>query len=405
MASKDLRETIAAAAALTPKKGIENVAAGLSPKAHRAAQKPSVIADAFGHDVAYHFSFLGSGQAGARISQSFYDLGYRRVAFFNTTDSDFAGLSDEPARMSLDIGGAAKDMRLARQALQGREEEVRDLLQRAWGDTTEWGIICVGLGGGTGSGTAKPLIELARKFMESKGKEPRVGAVVSLPFVSDGQQIARNAVTAFNELIQAKVSPLVVIDNDRVHKIYNPSMRELLPKSNQLVSRLFHLFNELAATRSEHITFDRAEFGQLLSGGIVVMGSADIPVEDIKSPADVSTKIREELTQSVLASVDLKKGRTAACIFVAGDDVLDSLNRDFFNAGFTQLDRIVGAAHPEGTEKIVHRGIYPGVAGGLQCYTLVADLEPPADKLAALGREAGLGSRSKPSVANHLGVD
>lgn len=390
-----------------PKKGIANVAKAAAPSSHKAASVKAVeVKDTFDYDTAMHMAFVGAGQGGGKIAQAFWDVGYRRVGAFNTTDSDFDGLATEMPKMSLDIGGAAKDMNLARNAMKGRDEEVWDLYTRAWGSKFDCALVCVGLGGGSGSGSALTLVNIARKYMEAKGLPPRVGAIVSLPSVDEGQQAARNAVTAFQELLAAKVSPLIILDNDKVDEVYqHPPMSKLLPLSNQLVSQHLHLFNQLAAAKSKHITFDRAEFAQLLDGGIVVMGSADLSVADIQSPADVSAAIKEQLANSVLADVDLSTGRKAACVFVASNEVLDNYSKEYFAAGFTMLNRILGKAHGEDTPVVVHRGLYPESEEGLQCYTMVSELDPPAKKLQALAREAGLPRGAVPSVAKHLRVD
>jgi cell division GTPase FtsZ len=391
-----------------PKKpgGIANVAKSMNPSSHKAAAKPTVIKDEFDYDTAMHMAFVGAGQGGGKIAQAFWELGYRRVGAFNTTENDFAGLAPEMPKYSTHTSGAAKDMELARQAINGRDEDIWDLYQRAWGSQFDCVLVCASLGGGTGSGTVLPLVKLARKYMEAQKQPVRVGAVVSLPFVTEGQQVARNAVRAFRELVAEGVSPLIVIDNDRVDEVYTPVMRELLPKSNECVSQLFHTFNRLAATKSEHITFDRAEFAQLLDAGIVAMGSAEIDVANVRSPADVSSAIRDQLANSVLAQVDLRTGKKACCLFVSSDDVLNTFGRAHFDAGFTQLNRIVGQGHPEGTEVIIHRGLYPLADDGLQCYTMVADLAPPETKLKALAKEAGVREVAQPgSVARHLKVD
>lgn len=388
-----------------PRKGIANVAKAAAPSTHKpAAVKAAEVKDEFEFDTAVHFAFIGAGQGGGKVAQSFWDIGYRRVGAFNTTDSDFSGLATEMPKLSLDIGGAAKNMQLARNAMKGRDEEVWDLYTRAWGTKFDCAIVCVGLGGGSGSGAALPLIQLARKYMESKGLPPRVGAVVSLPSVDEGQQVCRNAVNAFKELVDAKVSPIIIIDNDAVDELYHPPMSQLLPKSNELVSQLLHLFNQLAATKSPHITFDRAEFVQLLDGGIVVMGSADLPVENISNPADVSAAIKDQLANSVLAKVDLRTGKKAACVFVAAQDVLDSFGKEYFAAGFTMLNRIVGSAY-DGADVVVHRGVYPETENGLQCYTMISELSGPTEKLTALAKEAGITGQAAASVAKHLRVE
>lgn len=229
-----------------PRPAISNVAKAAMPTQHKAAAvKAAEIADQFSCDTAMRLAFVGAGQGGGKIAQAFWNIGYRRVSAFNTTDSDFAGLDPEMPKMSLDIGGAAKDMQMARNAMRGRDEEVRDLFSRGWGKKFDCAIVCVGLGGGSGSGAALPLVELARKFMEGENLPVRVGAIVALPSVDEGQQAARNAVTAFHELHAAGVSPLIIIDNDKVDDLYRPPMSRLLPMSNELVSSLLHLFNQL----------------------------------------------------------------------------------------------------------------------------------------------------------------
>lgn len=383
-----------------------NVARAAAPSAHAAARvRAEAVADAFDHETAVRFAFVGAGQGGGRIAQAFWDVGYRRVAAFNTTDSDFAGLADELPRFSLGVGGAAKDMAAARAAMRGRDEEVWDLFTRAWGRSFDRAVVCVGLGGGSGGGACVPLVRLARRYMESHGLAPRVGAVVSLPGVDEGRRVARNAVEAFAELAAERVSPLVVIDNDAVDALYRPPMAHLLPKSNELVSRLLHLFNRLAATKSRHITFDRSEFEQVLDAGLVVFGSADLPTESIAGPADVSQAIKEQLAASVLARVDPRTAKKAACVFVAGSSVLEAYGKEYFAAGFTMIDRVVGSAHAAGdAEVVVHRGLYQEGDDGLQCYVLIGGAEPPFDKLAALARVGGLPEAEVPHLARHLRV-
>lgn len=391
----------------------QNLAAQLAPGAFKKAVQPAAIEDAIEHPLACKFAMLGSGQGGSKLASSLWGLGYRRVGLFNTTANDWADVDKDIPQLSLDIGGAAKDTSLARDALLGRDEEVWDLFTRAWGTSFDRALITASLGGGTGSGTVWPLIRQARKYMEQHKLTPKVGAIVSLPTLGDGSVMARNAVIAFKELIDNSVSPLIVVDNQKVNEIYNPGAKALHPRANELVTRLFHLFNKLAAQRSQYVTFDQAEFGQLLDGGIVVMGCADIDVPALRSPADISAAIREQLANNVLADADLKTAHSAACIFVGSDDVLD-LSTAYFDAGFTTLDRIVGANRPDLAEKptLIHHGLYAdedaSAEKSLQCYTMVSGLDVPATRLRELAKKAGLfavNNKTAPAGARHLNVD
>lgn len=394
--------------------GPANIAKALT-SAGSPASKPVVIDDTFDYETAFRMAFLGTGQGGCRIANTFWNIGYRRVALFNTTDQDFHedGINLQVPRLCLGGGGAGKDTARAKAQLSGREEEVWDLMIRAWGNGVDCALVCVSLGGGTGSGTAVELVKLARKYLEAKGRPPRVGAIVSLPFRGEGPRIAYNAVMGFRELLVAKVSPLLIIDNSRINEIFkNKGFGKLYPLANQAVSELFHLFNRLAGTRSPYLTFDQSEFAQLLDSGIAVMGMADIPIERIKTPADISEQVRENLLNNVQAAVDLRRGRKAACLFVAHPDVVDALPLDYFDAGFTQLNRILGSAGAvkrSDAPVVVHRGLYPGVDAGLQCYVMVSELDPPHSRLAELAKEASDAAdlneaRTPSTMAKFLGV-
>lgn len=400
---KDLKKSLKAAEQATPKGDVGNVARSLLPSAQPLTEQVE-IDDAFEYPTALRMAFLGTGQGGSRIANTFWNTGYRRVGCFNTTDSDFHGLVDEMPKFSLDIGGAKKDAKLAGDSLVGREEDIWDLFTRAWGTDVDCGIICASLGGGTGSGTVAKLVELGRKYLATKhpGRPARVGAIVSLPGLFEGQQQARNAVNAFKSLLTIKASPLIVLDNARISELFKPSMLKLYAKANDTVVQLLHLFNRLAKIHSEHTSFDESELTQLLDSGIIVMSGVDIPVNSIKSPADVSGVIRDHLTNNILAAVDLKKGKKAACLFVGTPEVLDRFQPPFFEAGFEQLGRIVGAAYDD-AETVLHTGVYTNTDEGLQCYTMIGDLEPPMERLAGLAKTAGLTEAKTPgSLANFL---
>lgn len=403
---RDLRRAKDAAEAALPKPtGVGNVAKQLLPTA--PAPKSTVnVEDTFEYPTALRMAFLGTGQGGSRIANTFWDMGYRRVGIFNTTDSDFQGLVDEIPKLSLDIGGAKKDARLAEQSLNGREEDIWDLFTRAWGDDVDCGMICASLGGGTGSGTVARLIEIGRKYLATKnpGRPPRVGAIVSLPSAFEGQQQARNAVNAFKALLQIKAAPLIIVDNARISELFKPSMLKLYAKANETVAALLHLFNRLAKVHSAHTSFDESELAQLLDGGIVVMSGVDIPTDTVKSPADISGAIRTRLAESVLAAVDLQKGRMAACLFVATPEILDSFPPSYFEAGYQQLSRIVGSAFAD-RETVLHTGVYTDTDEGLQCYTMISGLEPPMERLNGLAKTAGLETKGAGSLASFFRLD
>ena len=357
---------------------------------------PTVIEDDVSGDLAYRFSFVGVGQCGGRIAEQFWELGYRRVLAINTTHTDLDDLLDDLPKLDLETGGAGKDMDYGEASVTRHAEKIYEALERAWGAETDYALICAGLGGGTGGGAAGKLIEVVQRFLSDHGDEPRrAGAIVSLPQSHEGQRVCRNAVNAFERVLQSNPSPLIVIDNERINALYRVGASQFYQQANQVVSNLLHTLNRLAAQRSNLLTFDRADFATLLDAGLAVLGASEIREYD--TPAAISAAIAHHLERTVLAEVDLSKGKAAACIFVAGETILANTPLDTFAAGYQMLDRMLAT---DGS--VVHRGVYQGVKERLQCITMVSGLPIPRNRLLHL---AGKGGVAKSDMAAFLGVD
>jgi cell division GTPase FtsZ len=367
----------------------------LSPVIATNAASPRLIADAFDTDVAFRLAFVGAGQCGGRLVERFWELGYRRCLAVNTAHTDLEELHGDLPKLDLETGGAGKDMEYGQAAVDRRSQEVFEMLARHWGDQVDYVFVCAGLGGGTGGGACVKLVELARRYLKDNGGDPqRVGALVSLPQENEGPRVCRNATKAFSELHKTSPSPFVIIDNKRISQLYQVGINQFYGVCNEKVTDLLHVFNRLAAQKSHLITFDQADFASLLDAGIVVFGASNIDKYD--SPADVAEAIRLHLEQSVLAQVDLKQGRVAACVFVGGEDILNRLPMDYFDGGFEMFDRLLLP------DSLLHRGIYQGSRDSLYCYTMISQLPPPLERLRALAAKGGV---TRDGVAGYLGVD
>ena len=360
----------------------------------KSAVRQHDVTDNFDYDVAFNMAFIGVGQGGGRVAETFHKLGYGRVGAINTDHADLEGLTAEIPKLDLRTGGAGKDPAKGKAAIESHDESVYDLLTRAVGKKPDYIMVCAGLGGGTGSGAAAKVIEVARKYMEENGRDPkRVGAIVTLPHHAEGQTPSRNAVRAFGQIYKLGVTPLFIIDNKRIGELFQKGVSEFYGTANNQIAKLFHLFNRLAAQKSTITTFDRADFATLLDSGICVFGAS--PVQAYNSPADISQAVRDQLASTILAEVDLKAGRKAGCIFVGGEEVLNQVPMDFFDGGFSMLTRLLA----EGS--VVHRGIYTGSTSDLRCYTMLSELPPPAERLQRLAKE---GNVPEAGLAEYLGV-
>jgi len=347
--------------------------------------------------AAFKFAFIGCGQGGSRIAESFYKLGYRRVCCINTTNQDLKGI-DIPESNKLVIGegegGAGKNPANGARIAKESQDDIYDLMRRSFGNDFDRIFVCVGAGGGTGSGSADVVIEVAHSLArtlkkESDSTQTIVGAIASMPKVNEGGTVNANAHAALESLFRQvgtdtgklggrNLSPLVVLDNDRINKIYpNLSVSQFWDMANRNISSLFHLFNSIAVKNSEFSTFDRADFKDLLQSGVVTFGAC--PVSNWQEQSGISRAIRENLKGNVLVGgFDMSQARKAGCIFIAAKEVLDQIPQDNLEHGFAGLARIMQ------DDNTIHRGIYTGSKQGLVVYTMIGELARPTERMSEI---------------------
>jgi len=370
------------------------------PMPEEGVAEGEVVKDEF--EGAFDYAFVGAGQAGSRIVESFWKLGYRRVCCVNTNSQDLAGIDiPESNKLVMDIGsgGAGKDPAKGAKAIQSYYEDVYDLMRRSFGRKFDRVFVSVGAGGGTGSGCAKALVDIAhdiaRSFkVEEEGGKPAVGAIAALPKTTEGAKVNFNAHGVLDDLFSMvgsdagklagrSLSPLIVIDNDRINRLYpNLPVAKFWDVANRNVSSLFHLFNTIAIRDSDFTTFDRADLKDILESGTVTFGAC--PMKKWGAADDISYAIRDNLRRNVLVGgFDLKQAKAAGCVFIAHGDVLEKVPQAYLEHGFEMLSRIMGAG------SVVHRGIYRGGKPGLVVYTILGELGRPDERMEEIARVGG----------------
>ncbi len=343
---------------------------------------------------AMKFCFIGSGQGGSRIAETFWDIGYRRVCAVNSTSRDLNPVK-LPDKRKLVIGdsqdkGAGKDMVLGKQYAKQSREKILDLMRRSFDVEFDRIIITIGAGGGTGAGSAEVLVEIAREWAEScdvakADGPPKVGVILALPQRSEGVKPSKNAVDLlsrmFNLQIKNLISPLVIIDNQRIDEVYpDVSVDKFWSTANQSICSLFHLFNLVAAKDSQYVSFDRADYDDILSSGIVSFGAT--PMAKPKSSTDISAAIRQNLSNNILSGgFDIKQATKAGCVFLAGAQILGDVPQSWINHGFEMLTRMLG------DDSVVHRGVYKSTKDELAAYMLIGGLPMPYERIVALRRD------------------
>lgn len=156
---------------------------------------------------------VGVGGGGNNAVNRMIDAGVKGVEFlvFNT---DRQALKNSNAETKIQLGekitkglGAGANPEIGEQAAEESIDEIREAL-----DGADMVFITAGMGGGTGTGAAPVIAEVAKELgLLTVG-------VVTKPFTFEGRKRAKSAEIGINAL-KGKVDTLVIIPNDRLLSI------------------------------------------------------------------------------------------------------------------------------------------------------------------------------------------
>lgn len=359
---------------------------------------------------AINYAFIGAGGAGNRIAEQFYQLGYKKTVVINTAEQDLASIAiPDDQKLTLDVGfsGAGKDMVKGEQAFEKKRAQVLELIKRVFGENfaekPHHVMICIGAGGGTGGGSAIPLILTVKDYLRYIGSDDldkKVGVILSLPTKAEAssKRVAYNAVSLAEKLSgmaedpTPSISPLLLIDNDRISKMYRGlTVRQYYPQINRDVASLFHLFNDICLKAGDPLSFDPEDYQSIITaGGHAIFGVSNL--KEATSAEDISKAIFDNLDRTLLATgFDLTTAKVGGSVLIGSDRMFDEVEglMDAAERGFGLLSSM--------TKSTVHRGMYTDARDTLRVYTLLGGLSRPRDRYRQLRTLAGEGYPSMKS--------
>jgi cell division GTPase FtsZ len=341
--------------------------------------------------VGFKFGFIGAGQGGGKIAESFHQAGYARVGVINTADQDLASVNVPHKFKFGEQQGAGKDRSVARKAFVNQREDVVDFIKASIGEDVDRIFVTVGAGGGTGAGVCSELVKTVKAYQDTiKASSQKVGLILALPKLSEGKKVSSNAYETLKEaceLVQQKVvSPLIILDNEKINDLYPKlPINKFWQVANANITSLFHLFNNIVTKSSQYTTFDTNDYKTVLDSGIMVFGAMNI--NNVETEQALSKAVRENLKRNVLCGdLDLSTGTVAAAIAIGDQQTLDKIPQEHIDNAFNQLNRTLK------TNSTVHQGIYKGVKSGLSVFTAIGGIAAPIEKIKALQKMANSGN-------------
>ncbi len=211
---------------------------------------------------------VGCGGAGGNAVNRMVEAGLRGVEFISlNTDKQALAMSLAPNR--LQIGdkltkglGAGAIPDVGRRAAEESREEISQMLRGS-----DLVFVTAGMGGGTGTGAAPIVAEIARDL------GCLTIGVVTKPFAFEGKQRMKNAEAGIMDLM-ARVDTLVVIPNDRLLQVVTKgtTMMEAFKIADDVLRQGIQGISDLIAVPAL-INLDFADVKTVMeSGGMAHMG-------------------------------------------------------------------------------------------------------------------------------------
>jgi cell division protein FtsZ len=296
---------------------------------------------------------VGIGGGGVNAVNRMIEGGLRGVEFIAVnTDAQTLLMSD--AEVKLDIGrettrglGAGSDPELGRRAAEEHADEIEEILKGA-----DMVFITAGEGGGTGTGGAPVVAEIARNLGALT-----IG-VVTRPFGFEGRLRATQADLGITELKKA-VDTLIVVPNDRLLQVSDPTtpVLDAFRMADQVLYQGVEGITSLITTPGL-INLDFADVRSVMTGaGSALMGIGHGSGEDRA----------EEAARSAISSPLLEssiEGARGLLLSIAGptDLTLHEVNR--------AADTITRVAHPDAN--IIFGAVVDDVLGEEVRVTVIA---------------------------------
>ena len=289
---------------------------------------------------------IGTGGAGNNTINRINEVGIvgAETIAINTDAQDLLYTSaDKKIIIGKDLTkglGAGSNPKVGEEAARESEHDIRQAIQGA-----DLIFITCGLGGGTGTGSAPVIAEVAKKV------GALVVGIVTMPFAMESHRRYENAVMGLSKL-EKNVDTLIVIPNDKLLELApDLPLKTAFKVADEILTNAVKGIAELV-TRAGLVNLDFADIRAVMGdGGVALIGVGE---SDTKNKAEEAV---EKAVNNPLLDVDIT-GATGALINVSGGtDMTLTEAREVVQRISEQLDedaRIIwGAQIDEDLEGII----------------------------------------------------
>lgn len=272
--------------------------------------------------------------------------------------------------------GAGSDPRIGEESARENEHDIKNAVQDA-----DMVFITCGLGGGTGSGSAPVVAEIAKKM------GALTVAIVTMPFTMEGNRRYENAVVGLEKL-QQFVDTLIVIPNDKLLELApDLPLHTAFKVADEILTNAVKGIAELV-TKTGLVNLDFADIRAVMSnGGVALIGVGESDSENR------AVEAVEKAINNPLLDVDIT-GASGALINVAGskDLTLNEARRvvETISERLSEEAKIIWGAQ-----------IYEDLGATLRVMLIVTGVKSPQ----IFGKTKRLSEATREEMTSELGIE
>ena len=304
---------------------------------------------------------IGIGGGGGNAVDHMLSASLEGVEFVNA-NTDAQALHRSGVSKVVQLGenltkglGAGSDPDIGRQAAMEDRDKITEIL-----DATDMIFITAGMGGGTGTGAAPVVAQLARE------KGILAVAVVTRPFAFEGKRRIHAADQGIRELGEL-VDSLIIIPNEKILEVMGGrvTLLDAFATANEVLLNAVQGIAELI-TRPGLINVDFADVRTVMAEmGMAMMGSATI-----SGPDRAVEAVRAAISSPLLEDVDIHGAKGVLVNVSAGPDMeLDE---------FAQVGETISEYASEDATVVIGTVLDPAMEGNLRVTMVATGIRNPA---------------------------
>ncbi|MBQ9638377.1 MAG: cell division protein FtsZ [Bacteroidales bacterium] len=218
-----------------------------------------------------YIKVIGVGGGGGNAVNNMYDQGITGVDFI-VCNTDMKALNNSPVPNKIILGelGAGNIPEVARKAALEHRDDIREAISR----NTQMLFITAGMGGGTGTGAAPVIAEVAKSIElddETVGSI-LVVAVVTVPFSFEGRRRRQQAEEGI-ALLRQHVDSILIINNDKLRQLGNLTLSQAFKKADDVLFTAVKSIAEIITVKA-YVNIDFHDVNTVMANsGTALMGA------------------------------------------------------------------------------------------------------------------------------------